>query len=131
MLASSLNALFLNVPRNVPCGTCALSPEPGFINLTNRQPVSQEDNAGDKKPRDEFLTMQGAATYRIIVRGTINPSWESRLSGMSISERRSQDGAIETILVGSLPDQVALSSVLNVLYEMDLPFVSADCLENG
>jgi len=83
------------------------------------------------KSRDEPLTMGGAATYRIIVQGTIDPSWASRLAGMSISERQSDDGDLETILVGRLPDQAALSSVLNTLYELHLPVVSADCLESG
>jgi len=75
--------------------------------------------------------MAAPATYRIIVQGSVNPSWVKRLSGMSISERRSDKGDIETILVGRVPDQAALSSVLNTLYEMHLPVVSADCLEKG
>lgn len=80
--------------------------------------------------RDEHLTMGGAATYQIIVRGTIDPSWASRLAGMNITERRSDD-EVNTILVGRLTDQAALSGVLNTLYELHLPVVSADCLDNG
>ena len=75
--------------------------------------------------------MKGPATYRIIVQGAIDPSWASRLSGMQISEKQSAEGGIETILVGRLPDQAALSGVLNALYEMHLPVVSADCMERG
>ena len=78
-----------------------------------------------------LLTMGGAATYQIIVQGAIDPSWTSRLAGMNISERRSDDGDINTILVGRLADQAALSSVLNTLYELHLPVVSADCLNSG
>ena len=78
-----------------------------------------------------LLTMGGAATYQIIVQGAIDPSWTSRLAGMNISERRSDDGDINTILVGRLADQAALSSVLNTLYELHLPVVSADCLKRG
>jgi len=84
-----------------------------------------------KKSRDALLTMGGAATYQIVVQGTIDPSWTSRLAGMNISERRSDDGGVNTVLVGRLPDQAALSSVLNTLYELHLPVVSADCLNNG
>ena len=83
------------------------------------------------KSSDDALTMSGAATYQIIVQGTIDPSWTSRLAGMNISERRSDNGEIETVLVGRLADQTALSSVLNRLYELHLPVVSADCLDNG
>ena len=50
---------------------------------------------------------------------------------MSISEKRSEDDATESILVGGLADQAALSSVLDTLYELHLPVVSADCLEAG
>ncbi|MDX2424090.1 MAG: hypothetical protein QNK43_15620 [Amphritea sp.] len=83
------------------------------------------------KSSDDVLTMSGAATYQIIVQGTIDPSWTNRLAGMNISERRSENGEIETVLVGRLADQTALSSVLNRLYELHLPVVSADCLDNG
>ena len=75
--------------------------------------------------------MRGPATYRIIVQGTVPPSWAARLGGMNISERTSPERGTETILVGRLPDQAALSSVLNTLYELHLPVLSADCLERG
>ena len=81
-------------------------------------------------PKDE-LTMSGPATYRIIVRGELDPSMGSRLAGMSISTRFSGDGELQSILVGRLPDQAALSSVLNALYDLQLPVISADCLESG
>ena len=84
-----------------------------------------------KKFRNEFLTMEGPATYKIIVRGTIDPSTAKRLSGMSISQILSEDGEVETVVVGRLADQAALSSVLNTLYGLHLPVVSADCLESG
>lgn len=84
-----------------------------------------------KKSRDELLSMGGPATYQIIVQGTIDPSWASRLAGMNITEKRTEEGDVHTILVGRLPDQTALSSVLNTLYELHLPVVSADCLDNG
>ena len=83
------------------------------------------------KSQGEAMTMGGAATYRIIVQGTIDQSWTSRLAGMNISEKILNNDAVATILVGRLPDQAALSSVLNTLYELHLPVVSADCLENG
>ena len=84
-----------------------------------------------KKLHNMLLTMDGAATYRIVVRGIIDPSSASRLVGMSISEKLSDDGEVETILVGRLPDQAALSGLFNTLYGLHLPVVSADCLESG
>ena len=75
--------------------------------------------------------MSGPATYRIIVQGELDLDMGPRLAGMSISRRESDDGETESILVGRLPDQAALSSVLNSLYDLQLPVVSADCLESG
>jgi hypothetical protein len=75
--------------------------------------------------------MEGPATYKIVVRGTIAPATAKRLSGMSISQILSEDGEVETVVVGRLADQAALSSVLNTLYGLHLPVVSADCLESG
>lgn len=83
------------------------------------------------KSRDNALTMAGAATYQIIVQGTIDSSWTSRLAGMNITERLADNGEVETMLVGRLADQTALASVLNSLYELHLPVVSTDCLDNG
>ncbi len=83
-----------------------------------------------KKIQSETLTMDGAAIYRVVVRGTIDPSSASRLANMSVSERLSDDGEVETILVGRLPDQAALSGLFNTLYGLHLPVVSADCLES-
>jgi hypothetical protein len=78
----------------------------------------------------KLLTMDGPATYRIIVRGLLDLTWVSRLGGMTLSERQSGDGNTDTILVGQLPDQAALSRVLNALYELHLPVFSVEFLKN-
>lgn len=78
----------------------------------------------------KLLSMSGPAVYRIIVRGNIDPSWERRLGGMSISRIHPAEGVVDTVLVGRLPDQAALSGVLNTLYELHCPVVSADWLES-
>ena len=83
------------------------------------------------RKRDDALTMAGAATYQIVVQGTIDPSWSSRLAGMNITERLADNGEVETVLVGRLADQTALTSVLKSLHELHLPVVSTDCLDNG
>ena len=88
-------------------------------------------NPVKNKFRGEGITMAGAATYQIVVQGAINSSWSSRLEGMNITERRLDNGEVETVLVGRLADQAALSSVLHILYELHLPVVSADCLNSG
>lgn len=75
--------------------------------------------------------MEGPAIYRITVRGALDPDWSNRLGGMSITGRITEDSDKETILVGRLLDQAALSSVLNALYELHMPVISAECLESG
>jgi hypothetical protein len=48
---------------------------------------------------------------------------------MQVTETRGSDGGVETVLVGRIADQAALAGILNELYEMHLPVLSADCLE--
>jgi len=50
---------------------------------------------------------------------------------MNITEVRHSEKDDETILVGRLADQAALSGVLNTMYEQHLPVLSVDCLEEG
>ena len=80
------------------------------------------------KQRLDHLSMQGAAIYRIRVRGELKPSMSDRLEGMQIENSFRKDGMAETVLEGRLSDQSAFSGVLNTLYELHLPVLSADCL---
>jgi hypothetical protein len=75
--------------------------------------------------------MQGPAIYRIHVRGRLDNSWSNRVGGMQITETHGSDGQPETILVGRLPDQAALTGILNSLYELHLPVLSAECVDSG
>jgi hypothetical protein len=83
------------------------------------------------KDSPKHLSMQGPAIYRIRVEGSINPKWFSRLEGMNVTAGSSQAGITESILVGRLADQAALSGLLNTLYELHRPVLSVDCLEAG
>ncbi len=80
------------------------------------------------KHRLENLNMTGPAFYRIRVRGELNPNMSDRLEGMQIENTFRKDGRAESVLEGRLEDQSAFSGVLNALYDMHLPVVSADCL---
>ena len=72
--------------------------------------------------------MKGAAYYRIRVRGELDPEFSDRLEGMQIESTFRKDGRAESVLEGRLDDQSSFSGVLNTLYELNLPIVSADCL---
>ncbi len=84
-----------------------------------------------KQPHNLPPTMQGPANYRIRVRGRLDASWSDRLGGMQITEHQSPDGAVETILAGRLADQAALSGVLNTLYELHLPVLLAEYMDEA
>lgn len=73
--------------------------------------------------------MNNPAIYRIRVDGQLDSSWSDRMQGMNITELHNPEGG--TVLVGRLKDQSALSSVMNTLFELHLPVISVDCLENG
>jgi hypothetical protein len=81
-----------------------------------------------RKHQLEHLSMKGAAYYRIRVRGELDPSYSDRVEGMDIETTFRKDGRAESVLEGRLADQSAFSGVLNTLYDMHLPVVSADCL---
>ena len=74
------------------------------------------------------MKLETSATYRIRVQGKLDESWFDRLGNMAITPEAVDDPAV-TILVGHLPDQAALSGVLNTLYEMHLPLLSVENLD--
>jgi len=75
------------------------------------------------------LRLETPSTYRIRVQGRVDNRWADRLGGMTVTAEASDDQAVVTILEGHLPDQAALSGVLNTLYEMHLPLLSVDNLD--
>ncbi|MBW2429187.1 MAG: hypothetical protein JRF56_09530 [Deltaproteobacteria bacterium] len=75
------------------------------------------------------LRLETPSSYRIRVQGILDRSWADRLGGMTVAEDSSDDQAAVTILEGHLPDQAALSGILNTLYEMHLPLLSVENLD--
>ena len=67
------------------------------------------------------LSMDGPAIYRICVTGVLSSDWSNRLAGMQITLNEGN-----TILVGRLNDQAALSGVLTALYELHLPVINVE-----
>lgn len=75
--------------------------------------------------QDFDLRMDALADYRICVQGCLDESWSERMGGLEV--QTTLETAITT-LTGSLPDQAALSGVLNTLYDLQLPVVSVELL---
>jgi hypothetical protein len=75
------------------------------------------------------VKFEGPATYRIVARGFLDQRLSDRLGGMRItSEDRGGEKPVAT-LVGRMLDQAQLSGVLNALYEMHLPILSVEILD--
>jgi hypothetical protein len=84
-----------------------------------------------KESRYKGLKLETPATYRIRVQGRLDETWSDRLGGMVITRAFTADKAPVTILVGHLKDQAALSGVLNALYDLHLPLLSVECLNDN
>jgi hypothetical protein len=82
-----------------------------------------------KKKDQLVLTMGGSAIYRIHVQGRLDDRLADRLGGMQVTEVRVSGKEPETILVGRLVDQASLTGILNSLYELHLPVISAECVD--
>ncbi len=68
------------------------------------------------------------AIYRIRIKGYLDDSWSDRLGGMEIKVIEQAEDALETILVGWLPDQAALCGVINALYNLNLALLSVELI---
>ena len=79
---------------------------------------------------NKHAVMNGPAIYRVCVEGIVPPDWSNRLMGMNITASSDESDSNST-LVGRLPDQAALSGILNTLYETQYPVLSVECLEVG
>jgi hypothetical protein len=75
------------------------------------------------------IKLETPATYRIRVQGRLDENWADRLGGMAITADPTAEKAPVTILVGHLADQAALSGILNTLYELHLPLLSVENLD--
>ena len=73
--------------------------------------------------------LETPATYRVRVQGRLDSSWADRLGGMVITADTAADKPPVTILVGYMADQAALSGVLNTLYELHLPLLSVENMD--
>lgn len=75
------------------------------------------------------LKLTSPATYRIRVQGRLENSWADRVAGMAVTVESSAVQSGVSTLVGHLPDQAALSGVLNTLYDLHLPLLSVENLD--
>ena len=85
----------------------------------------------EQEKRHKTPTMHGPSIYKIRVCGHLEGSWSDHFCGLQVTPSRGTDGQPETILVGRVVDQAMLSGILNSLYEMHLPVLSAECVDSN
>lgn len=78
--------------------------------------------APEKKKEQDF-GFGKAAIYKIKVIGKIPRDYIDRFSNMSFQQQNDGDKTI-SVLTGSLPDQAALSGVMNTLYDIHMTVLS-------
>lgn len=78
----------------------------------------------------DSLSVHTGAVYQIRLQGVLDETWQDSIGDFRIiSYRNSQKGeALETLLVGKVPDQAALAGVLNLIYNLGLPLLDVACL---
>lgn len=69
------------------------------------------------------------ATYRIRIQGAIDSGWLDMLGGMRISLDSTTEQKVVTTIEGHLADQAALSGVIKALYDLRIPLLSVENLD--
>jgi hypothetical protein len=82
-----------------------------------------------QSPKLKKFNIETSASYRIRVQGSIDPTWSDLLGGMRIATDSSTEKETVTTLVGRLVDQAALSGVLKALYDLRIPLLSVENLD--
>ena len=75
------------------------------------------------------LKFEAPASYRIRVQGHLDDSWSDRLGSMVLTRAFTAEKQPMTILIGQLNDQAALSGVMNAVYELHMPVLSVELLD--
>ena len=76
------------------------------------------------------LDFGGPAIYRILVQGVLGESWIDRLAGMAISTTERDPKKPVTTLCGEIRDQAELNGVIEVLYNLHLPILKIEKVED-
>ena len=80
-----------------------------------------------EKEKTQGFQFRKSAIYKIVVEGELDDSWSDRL-GLQITVQKKSGKIPKSILVGNIADQAALSSVINLLYDMHMTVISVNML---
>jgi len=73
--------------------------------------------------------IERGGTYRIRVLGSLDEDLSERFAGMTATACRDDHGTPGMVFEGHLPDQAALSGVLDMLYVHHLAVVSVELID--
>jgi len=74
------------------------------------------------------ISMDLPQRYRIQVIGAVNKRWFSYYENMVLEAEDENGQRPLTTLTGSVTDQAALMGMLTLLYDMQCPLLSVECL---
>ena len=77
------------------------------------------------------MKMDSPANYRITVQGRLDAEWAERVGGMAIVSTDATGEFEATTLEGRVQDQAALAGLLMALYELHLPLVRVEYLNEA
>jgi hypothetical protein len=79
-----------------------------------------------KQSAKKRLKMEDSATYVIRVQGCLEEVWSDRLANMTITMDLSDQQIPVSLLQGRIRDQAELVGVVNGLYQMRVPILSME-----
>lgn len=77
------------------------------------------------------LTLGTSAAYQICVCGNLDEELSAYLQGLTVAHSPTGKEQQLTILTGRLTNQAALLGVLNALYNLAMPLISVEFLEES
>ena len=78
---------------------------------------------------EQIKEFKGPAIYCIKIRGVIDQRYAGYFGDMIIGTEKKEEGQTTCKLKGSIKDQAELMGVLNALYNLHLPIVSIQTLD--
>jgi len=78
---------------------------------------------------EDIKEFKGPAIYCIKIKGVIDQRYAGYFGDMIISTDKKEEGKTTSMLTGSIKDQAELMGVLNALYNLHLPIVSIQPLD--
>ncbi|MFZ2362202.1 MAG: hypothetical protein WA040_22875 [Anaerolineae bacterium] len=81
-------------------------------------------------PSKKRITIDSPAAYELRLQGRLDQRWSEYLGGVEIRVESAPDEAPVTVVIGRFQDQAALAGALNLLYDLGLPLLSVECLDD-